>query len=109
MSFLVGFFGFFGLNLLYLIFVLTGVNVKSRWEDIFKVCHPHIDDHTFAFNEPHLLLGCLGAGQTAVTQQMMDSIENFIRLGKMFVWQQRWKGDGTYFHVYNSFLSAWFM
>nr|KAG5701519.1 hypothetical protein BaRGS_000915 [Batillaria attramentaria] len=63
-------------------FEMQGVNVGSRWEDIYEVCRPYIDDHFFVFNDVHLIMGCLGAGKKDAAQQMLDTMEEYIRDAK---------------------------
>ena len=58
---------------------VTGVDVGERWQEVFEVCRPHLDDHILVFNDAHLLMACLGAGKEDGVKQMMDSIENFIK------------------------------
>ncbi|XP_041361295.1 tetratricopeptide repeat protein 38-like isoform X2 [Gigantopelta aegis] len=61
---------------------MEGVDVGDRWNEVFERCRPHIDDHILAFNDLHLLMGCLGAKQKDITAKMMESIEQFVREGK---------------------------
>ncbi|KAK7091233.1 hypothetical protein V1264_008945 [Littorina saxatilis] len=61
---------------------MEGVNMGDRWEEVFEICRPHLDDHILVFNDVHLLLACLGANKGDAVKQMMDSIENFIRNAK---------------------------
>ncbi|XP_041361213.1 tetratricopeptide repeat protein 38-like [Gigantopelta aegis] len=61
---------------------MEGVDVGDRWNKVFERCRPHIDDHILAFNDLHLLMGCLGAKQKDITAKMMESIEQFVREGK---------------------------
>ncbi|KAH9512624.1 Tetratricopeptide repeat protein 38 [Bulinus truncatus] len=60
---------------------LEGVNVEDRWEKVYDVCKSHLHDHILAFNDLHMLISCLGAGQKQAVQEMMESIELFIREG----------------------------
>ena len=62
-----------------LLIIITGVNVASHWKDIHKISKSHLDEHTFAFNDVHLLLSCVGAGDKKATQHMLESLEQFIR------------------------------
>lgn len=58
---------------------MQGVDVGSRWDDIYEVCRPHLDDHFFVLNDLHLMMGCLGAGKKEAAQQMLDTMEEYIR------------------------------
>ena len=62
----------------------TGVNVASHWKDIHKISESHLDEHTFAFNDVHLLLSCVGAGDKKAAQHMLESLEQFIRSVRTF-------------------------
>ena len=53
--------------------------MASHWKDIDKISESHLDEHTFAFNDVHLLLSCVGAGDKKATQHMLESLEQFIR------------------------------
>lgn len=52
-----------------------GVNIESRWNDIYEVCKSHIGDHTLAFHDTHILMSCLGAKQKETSNAMMESIQ----------------------------------
>lgn len=53
--------------------------MSNRWEEIFELCRPHLDDHILAFNEAHLMMGCLGVGKLDIAHKMLDSIEEFVK------------------------------
>ncbi|XP_064642236.1 tetratricopeptide repeat protein 38-like [Lineus longissimus] len=58
---------------------LEGVDVGlKRWEDIYEMCRPHIDDHILLFNDLHLLMACLGAKKREVAQAFMASLRQFV-------------------------------
>ncbi|PVD31803.1 hypothetical protein C0Q70_07221 [Pomacea canaliculata] len=60
---------------------MEGVNIGDRWEDVFELCRPHLDDHILVFNDIHFLLGCLGAGKADATKYFINSFEEFVRDG----------------------------
>lgn len=61
---------------------MEGVDIGDRWNDIFEVCRPHIDDHILAFNDIYVLMSCLGARQTDTVEKLMVSIKAFIEHGE---------------------------
>uniref|UniRef100_A0A2C9JUD5 Tetratricopeptide repeat protein 38 n=2 Tax=Biomphalaria glabrata TaxID=6526 RepID=A0A2C9JUD5_BIOGL len=61
---------------------LEGVSVEDRWEKVYDVCKSHLHDHILTFNDMHILISCLGAGQKQAVKEMMDSIEVFVRESK---------------------------
>lgn len=61
---------------------MEGIDVGDRWADVCELCRPHLDDHILVFNDVHMLLACLGAGKTDAVQQLMNSIEGFVRHGQ---------------------------
>ena len=61
-----------------------GVNVGDRWENVYEICRPHIDDHIIVFNDVHFLMTYLGArkGKKEKTDELfMKSVEE--NLGKL--------------------------
>ena len=58
---------------------LTGVNVGSRWHDIYETCRPHIEDHILAFNDAHIMMSCLGDNHKDTAQKMMESLYDFVK------------------------------
>jgi hypothetical protein len=58
---------------------ISGVDVGlTRWEEIYEMCRPHIDDHILLFNDLHLLMACLGAKKQEVAETMMTSLKHFV-------------------------------
>ena len=55
------------------------MNVGERWNDIYEVCRPHIDDHILTFNDVHILLSCFRSNHKETTDKMMKSIKDFVR------------------------------
>lgn len=62
-----------------MILMTSGAPLEGRWADSYDVIRPHLDDHVLTFNDNHILLACLGAKNTSAVEQMMTSIETFIR------------------------------
>jgi len=58
---------------------LEGVNVGDRWEDLYEIARPRIDDHCLTFNDAHILLACLGSGHNDAAKQIIDSAQEFVR------------------------------
>ncbi|XP_074642499.1 tetratricopeptide repeat protein 38-like [Tubulanus polymorphus] len=57
---------------------MEGVDVGSRWNDLFEICRPHLEDHILVFNDIHLLMACLGAKKKDVADVFMESIKNYV-------------------------------
>lgn len=57
---------------------MEGASVGDRWNNIFEVVKPHIDDHITSFNDNHILLACLGAKNKEVSDAMMTSIKTYV-------------------------------
>lgn len=58
---------------------MDGANVEGRWSQICEVIRPHTDDHVLTFNDNHILLACLGAGNQTAVNQFIDSIKDWVR------------------------------
>jgi hypothetical protein len=52
--------------------------VEGRWQEIYEVIRPHVDDHVLTFNDNHILLACLGAENKTAVDNLMTSIKNWI-------------------------------
>lgn len=63
---------------------MDGANVEGRWQEIYEVIRPHVDDHVLTFNDNHILLACLGAENKTAVDNLMTSIKN---------WILNWTGD----------------
>ncbi|XP_005104787.1 tetratricopeptide repeat protein 38 [Aplysia californica] len=61
---------------------IEGVDIGQRWDKVYDVCKSHLHDHVLAFNDMHILISCLGAGQKEAVAEMMTSIQNFIKEGQ---------------------------
>lgn len=57
---------------------MEGAKLEDRWQDIYEIIRPHVDDHVLSFNDIHILLACLGADNMTAVNQMMQSIKDFI-------------------------------
>lgn len=63
-------------------FEFQGVNVEDRWEQIYDICRPHIDDHIMVFNDSHFLMSYLSTnkGKDEPTKKIfMKSVNDFIK------------------------------
>ncbi|XP_072015550.1 tetratricopeptide repeat protein 38-like [Amphiura filiformis] len=58
---------------------MEGVKIGDRWEDVYEICRPNIDDHCFVFNDTHMLMSCLGAKKPDVAKKMVNSLRNWAR------------------------------
>ena len=58
---------------------VSGIDVGSRWNDVFEICRPHVDDHILNFNDVHFLMSFLGANHKETTEKMMQSLKEFVR------------------------------
>ena len=56
----------------------AGANVEGRWDDIYEVVRPHIDDHVTSFNDNHIMLACLGAKKDHAVDEMKKSLTKFV-------------------------------
>ncbi|XP_071966189.1 tetratricopeptide repeat protein 38-like [Antedon mediterranea] len=62
---------------------MEGVSVgKERWQKIFDVTKPHLDDHTLVFNDIHYLMAALGAKQNDIVKRFKESTTDFIKKKK---------------------------
>ncbi|XP_076457279.1 tetratricopeptide repeat protein 38-like [Babylonia areolata] len=61
---------------------MQGVKTDGLWTDLREVCQPYLNKHVAAFNDVHLLMTCLGAGDDSAVQCMTESMERFISEGK---------------------------
>ncbi|CAH1251951.1 TTC38 [Branchiostoma lanceolatum] len=57
---------------------MEGVDVGSRWEDLYETCRPHADDHILVFNDLHVLMSCLGAKQDEAAKKLVNALKNFV-------------------------------
>ncbi|RUS88885.1 hypothetical protein EGW08_003324 [Elysia chlorotica] len=61
---------------------MEGVNVGDRWDTVYDYCKSHLHDHLLVFNDLHILLACLGSGHKQAAQELMDSIQTFVKEGQ---------------------------
>jgi hypothetical protein len=58
---------------------LSGFNVgNERWEDLFEICHPHLEDHALLFNDLHFIMSFLGAKKKGVGKRFVQSLKEYI-------------------------------
>ncbi|XP_066270383.1 tetratricopeptide repeat protein 38-like [Branchiostoma lanceolatum] len=57
---------------------MEGVDVGSRWEDLYETCRPHADDHILIFNDLHVLMSCLGAKQDEAAKKLVNALKSFV-------------------------------
>ncbi|KAJ8315258.1 hypothetical protein KUTeg_007408 [Tegillarca granosa] len=58
---------------------LEGADVKDRWSSILETHKEHFDEHVLAWNDVHLLIGCIGSKNKKAEEQLMDSIRDYIK------------------------------
>lgn len=55
--------------------VSAGVSVGQRWHNLLPVTQKHTRDHTLLFNDAHLLMASLGAGDSQTTQELLSTLQ----------------------------------
>ncbi|GFO33978.1 tetratricopeptide repeat protein 38-like [Plakobranchus ocellatus] len=56
--------------------------IKPGWDEVYDHCKSHLHDHLLTFNDIHILLSCLGSGQKEAVQELMDSLQTFVKEGE---------------------------
>ncbi|KAK3602237.1 hypothetical protein CHS0354_034474 [Potamilus streckersoni] len=59
-----------------------GVNVGDRWKTIYDFCVGHPWEHTWAFEDAHLLIGCSRGKDQEKCKQVMNSLKDFAEHGQ---------------------------
>ena len=61
-------------------FEFEGVNVGDRWNKIYDLSRPHIDDHIHVLNDAHFLMAYLGARESKgdIVNTFMESVSSYI-------------------------------
>ncbi|XP_040843459.1 tetratricopeptide repeat protein 38 [Ochotona curzoniae] len=54
---------------------MEGVSVGQRWHNLLPVTQKHTRDHTLLFNDAHLLMASLGAGDSQTTQELLSTLQ----------------------------------
>ncbi|XP_021376041.1 tetratricopeptide repeat protein 38-like isoform X2 [Mizuhopecten yessoensis] len=60
---------------------LENVSVGDRWQDVFEIVNGGIDSHLNLYTDPHLLMTCLGAKDTAAVNTFMDTFRDSVSNG----------------------------
>ncbi|XP_031563216.1 tetratricopeptide repeat protein 38-like isoform X2 [Actinia tenebrosa] len=60
---------------------MEGVDVGNRWNELYGIWDSHAHDHILVFNDVHMLMCTLGAKHEAKTNELMDSLRDYIRNG----------------------------
>ncbi|XP_073644157.1 tetratricopeptide repeat protein 38 isoform X2 [Tursiops truncatus] len=55
---------------------MEGVSVGERWRDVLSVTQKHSRDHILLFNDAHLLMASLGAGDSRTTQELLTTLRD---------------------------------
>ncbi|XP_007453966.1 PREDICTED: tetratricopeptide repeat protein 38 isoform X2 [Lipotes vexillifer] len=55
---------------------MEGVSVGERWQDVLSVTQKHSRDHILLFNDVHLLMASLGAGDSRTTQELLTTLRD---------------------------------
>lgn len=66
---------------------MEGVDVTSRWKELFHLWESHTDDHILVFNDVHMLMCTLGAKNEDATLKLLGSLRDFIRDGSGTNWE----------------------
>ncbi|KAL8569065.1 hypothetical protein ACOMHN_020507 [Nucella lapillus] len=61
---------------------MEGVETGKQWQAIRGVCEPYLERHCTAFNDIHMMMTCLGAGDTPAVDKLLTSLEKFVREGR---------------------------
>lgn len=62
---------------------LEGVEVgEDRWEAVYEICRPHVDDHLLVFNDMHFLMSYLGAKKRDCADRLLQSMKEFTMSGE---------------------------
>lgn len=59
---------------------MEGINVGNRWELVYDICRPHVDEHVTIFNDVHYLMCYLGAQKSKkedIVKTFMDSVSSY--------------------------------
>jgi hypothetical protein len=60
---------------------LAGIEVGDRWAEVARVAAQRIGEHVLAFNDLHMALALIGAGDEPATRQLHDSIDRYLASG----------------------------
>ncbi|XP_059969091.1 tetratricopeptide repeat protein 38 [Mesoplodon densirostris] len=55
---------------------MEGASVGERWQDVLSVTQKHSRDHILLFNDVHLLMASLGAGDSRTTQELLTTLRD---------------------------------
>ena len=53
--------------------------MKDRWQDVYEMCREHLDDHVLAFNDAHMMMACMGAGNKEGSDKLLSSLKTFVK------------------------------
>ncbi|XP_069855930.1 tetratricopeptide repeat protein 38 [Dipodomys merriami] len=54
---------------------MEGVPVGRRWQDVLLVTQKHSRDHALLFNDAHILMSSLGAGDRRTTEELLSTLK----------------------------------
>ncbi|XP_039719107.1 tetratricopeptide repeat protein 38 [Pteropus medius] len=55
---------------------MEGVSVGDRWRDVLPITQKHSRDHVLLFNDAHLLMASLGAGDPQTTRELLTTLQD---------------------------------
>lgn len=53
----------------------------NHWQDLYKVCEPHFDDHILGFNTVHFTMACLGNDRPEKAEELLEGLRSIKREG----------------------------
>ncbi|XP_077990512.1 tetratricopeptide repeat protein 38-like isoform X2 [Glandiceps talaboti] len=60
---------------------LEGVNVGERWQNVYDVILPHVEDQALVFNDMHYLMAAQCSKHKDVADRLIESIKTFVSDG----------------------------
>lgn len=60
-------------------FLLLGVKLGDRWNDLLGVTKKHTKDHILLFNDVHYLMSFLGAKDHKSTEELLTTLQELAR------------------------------
>ncbi|XP_012881170.1 PREDICTED: tetratricopeptide repeat protein 38 [Dipodomys ordii] len=54
---------------------MEGVPLGRRWQDVLLVTQKHSRDHALLFNDAHILMSSLGAGDSRTTEELLSTLK----------------------------------
>lgn len=61
------------------IFLLLGVKLGDRWNDVLELTQKHTKDHILLFNDVHILMSSLGAKDHKATDELLSTLQELAK------------------------------